>query len=329
MRCIEVGELMQRKLDLDLTELETMQLEAHLSTCESCKILFERLSLLSSHLEQLPRVTPSFSIVDSILPQLAEIDKQHEQAAALYNNEVSESVSPLKSKTLLNRLNKKSIVAATSSLVAAAAILLTIGLNNAEKLSQSTANNQADMTAFIVEERASVETTMRSGDMRKDVSVIDQSGEEKLDAFANTSEPTSSMAVDHFKSTQEADKDFGAATSSGFQYEGAVESGGSVAEAPVSNRNDVVDSSSVLGHSFGFMSEEDFTRSPDERFYLQFDEHTIIIHDFNTKKTIKTIEVPIEGDINFIGWHENAIEFYVEVIDKHQRTHPLTFSVGQ
>src|SRR5690606_8679030 len=68
--------------------------------------------------------------------------------------------------------------------------------------------------------------------------------------------------------------------------------------------------------------------SPDERFYLQLDNHIITVHDMNSAETIKTFAVPIEGEINFIGWHEQGIEFYIEVVDESQRSHNITFALG-
>ncbi|CAM4000970.1 zf-HC2 domain-containing protein [Cohnella lubricantis] len=74
MNCEEVMELMQRSLDGDLDKAETSRMKEHIQTCPDCAAMFERLTLLSDNLAQLPRVVPSFSIVDSILPQLEMIE---------------------------------------------------------------------------------------------------------------------------------------------------------------------------------------------------------------------------------------------------------------
>lgn len=74
MKCEEVMELMQRSLDGDLDSGETSRMMEHIQACPECAAMFERLTRLSANLAQLPRVTPSFSIVDSILPQLEKIE---------------------------------------------------------------------------------------------------------------------------------------------------------------------------------------------------------------------------------------------------------------
>lgn len=72
MNCQEVMDYMQRQLDGDLDERETEILMNHTRHCSDCAAMFERLKLLNSGLESLPKVVPSFSLVDAILPRLAE-----------------------------------------------------------------------------------------------------------------------------------------------------------------------------------------------------------------------------------------------------------------
>ncbi|MBB6729759.1 anti-sigma factor family protein [Cohnella zeiphila] len=74
MNCQEVMELMQRSLDGDLDAAETSLMTEHIRSCPDCAAMLERLTRLSNGLAQLPRVVPSFSIVDSILPQLEQIE---------------------------------------------------------------------------------------------------------------------------------------------------------------------------------------------------------------------------------------------------------------
>ncbi|MDF9843319.1 MULTISPECIES: zf-HC2 domain-containing protein [unclassified Paenibacillus] len=74
MKCTEVTEWMHRYLDHDLSPEETVEMYRHIDNCPSCAEVFDRLTLLSEQLEQLPDVKPPFSLVDSILPQLEQID---------------------------------------------------------------------------------------------------------------------------------------------------------------------------------------------------------------------------------------------------------------
>jgi hypothetical protein len=74
MNCQEVMELMQRQLDDDLDESEKEVLMSHTRQCPDCAAMFERLQLLSAELTSLPKVIPSYSLVDAIMPQLERIE---------------------------------------------------------------------------------------------------------------------------------------------------------------------------------------------------------------------------------------------------------------
>ena len=76
MKCEEVMETMQRYLDEDLDPKEVAAMREHMKHCASCAEMFERLNRLSEELVNLPKVEPPYSIVDSILPKLQEIDRQ-------------------------------------------------------------------------------------------------------------------------------------------------------------------------------------------------------------------------------------------------------------
>ncbi|MGM1020972.1 MAG: zf-HC2 domain-containing protein [Bacillota bacterium] len=85
MKCgEEVMDWMQRYVDHELGEEETSQLMNHIATCPDCAEKFHILQTLSRELEELPAVSPSFSLVDSIMPQLDAIDRaREEQGSAL------------------------------------------------------------------------------------------------------------------------------------------------------------------------------------------------------------------------------------------------------
>lgn len=85
MKCEEeVVDWMQRYVDHELGEEETSQLMNHIATCPDCAEKFHILQTLSRELEELPAVSPAFSLVDSIMPQLDAIDRaREEQGSAL------------------------------------------------------------------------------------------------------------------------------------------------------------------------------------------------------------------------------------------------------
>ncbi|WP_424766731.1 zf-HC2 domain-containing protein [Paenibacillus sp. sgz302251] len=82
MNCQEVIELMQRQLDDDLDPSEMEVLMNHTRHCPDCASMFERLKLLSAELTALPKVTPSYSLVDAIMPKLERIELFGDQEAA-------------------------------------------------------------------------------------------------------------------------------------------------------------------------------------------------------------------------------------------------------
>ncbi|MNW25211.1 hypothetical protein D3C74_19490 [compost metagenome] len=84
MKCDDVMDWMQRYVDHDLGEDETVQMLKHIAECDDCAEKFEILRALSQELEQLPAVTPKFSLVDAIMPQLDAIDEaRKEQSSTL------------------------------------------------------------------------------------------------------------------------------------------------------------------------------------------------------------------------------------------------------
>lgn len=81
MNCQGVMELIQRYLDRDLDGEEEEMLFHHAKQCPDCAGMLERLQRLSGELEQLPKVTPPYSLVDAIMPKLDEIDQMQASAA--------------------------------------------------------------------------------------------------------------------------------------------------------------------------------------------------------------------------------------------------------
>jgi len=95
MNCQEGMENMQRQLDGDLDDHESEALMSHMRHCQQCAAMFERLQLLSADLENLPKVMPPFSLVDAIMPRIAELPNANLANAA----ESSESSSSFPSRT--------------------------------------------------------------------------------------------------------------------------------------------------------------------------------------------------------------------------------------
>nr|WP_145404140.1 anti-sigma factor [Paenibacillus xylanexedens] len=82
MKCEEVVEWMHRYLDHDLGEAETTQMLQHVAKCPECAENFSMLRALSRELEDLPKVSPRFSLVDAIMPQLDAIDEARKEQSS-------------------------------------------------------------------------------------------------------------------------------------------------------------------------------------------------------------------------------------------------------
>ncbi|MFC0333642.1 anti-sigma factor family protein [Paenibacillus sepulcri] len=89
-------EYMQRELDGDLDDRETEILMTHTRHCPECTAVFEKLKLLSAGLDNLPKVTPSYSLVDAIMPRLLELQtaQSAELAADPSQEEEQEALAP-------------------------------------------------------------------------------------------------------------------------------------------------------------------------------------------------------------------------------------------
>lgn len=126
MKCQEVTEWMQRYMDHDLNETETSLLMDHLSKCEHCPPVFERLELLSQELTQLPLVEPPYSIVDRIIPQLNDIERLDSPIQSV--NSDHEDKEPTAGSRIIPLLKSRAFKTYTG-IVAAAIILFAIFSN--------------------------------------------------------------------------------------------------------------------------------------------------------------------------------------------------------
>ncbi|QQE73117.1 hypothetical protein KDJ56_14420 [Brevibacillus composti] len=89
----EIWEYMQRDLDGDLSPDEKSQLHELLLKEPGLQLMYNRMKHVSQQLDQLPPVTPPFSIVDSILPQL-EAEKARPAAAISGRHEELPKLEP-------------------------------------------------------------------------------------------------------------------------------------------------------------------------------------------------------------------------------------------
>lgn len=167
MKCAEVMEWMHRYLDHDLSQEEMIEMFRHIDNCPSCADVYDRLSTLSRQLEQLPDVKPPFSLVDSIMPRLDELDRGVQEPVMTGTDE--SNVVPLSRKSSHGKISKGSSLAARTGIgaVAAAIILLIAIFNMPESMPAADVdqalNQSADTSSSLQKSIASTEPSQEAG----------------------------------------------------------------------------------------------------------------------------------------------------------------------
>ena len=145
MNCPEVMELMNRYLDADLNEMESAHLMGHLKQCSDCSEMFERLRHLSAELENMPKVMPKYSLVDAIMPQLDQIDREREHQ--MMPEKSPQKVVPMKPR-FWERISFRSIGGVVAAGIIVGLFMVTYKPDTAQ---------QADMELMSSQESAAVD----------------------------------------------------------------------------------------------------------------------------------------------------------------------------
>ncbi|MCR8965128.1 hypothetical protein O0550_18305 [Brevibacillus halotolerans] len=122
----DIHEWMQRDLDDDLSEEEKRILQAKLAENPEYMLQYERLKKVSDGLTNLPRVTPPFSIVDALLPQLEQSRETPEPAAVTQTELPRLELKQTEDKSVGKKRRLPLWMAKVGSGVAAACLLLGI-----------------------------------------------------------------------------------------------------------------------------------------------------------------------------------------------------------
>ncbi len=235
MTCQEVMIDMQRQLDDDLDAFESEALSAHLAQCSDCRAMFERLQSLSAELENLPKVTPQYSLVDAILPQLEQIDLREANERAAASAPVAAPLDGMRQEPARRRrLRDRFSLRALSGVIAAGVV---VGLFLVTYDPQSAGDMNDAGTAMESEADSSANMLMMDTAASNDASPEDSTALRKMDA---------NSAAD---ANAEAEFDAGSA----------------VREAPAAGdaaKDDLVHMNNATDQSGGAMSSEPVPASP-------------------------------------------------------------------
>jgi hypothetical protein len=157
MGCPEMmEEWMNLYVDHALEDEEEKLLLQHVQSCPDCAEKFTLLKELSARLEQLPMATPSFDLVDAIMPQLQAIEQRR-------NEEASTVIPMIRNK--VNHTSKRSRIFRTGVLgTAVAAVIFGLFVYNHENNNMKDADGQIEQQVAFVEKNSSLNSNSQNSE---------------------------------------------------------------------------------------------------------------------------------------------------------------------
>ena len=307
MNCQEVMELMQRYIDGDLDQRETSLMMEHTEQCPDCAAMLVRLKKLSSELEQLPRVVPKFSIVDSILPELERLHAAGAAGGAGLAGDAPDPSAMEPEKTVApvarERSNRTSRLPfrKISGVVAAGIVVGLLLFSQPDKwlLGGSRSSNDAAVSQSPAADRmqnsAALKREMASKSASDDLNLQDQSGTGSQ--FSITEEPVPAVGA-------------GEAESGEMQKDGTE-----AAPAPAEE-----DMRSLGGDALSFMAESavpaESAVSPDGKWTATLVEGTGVFRVYdNSDGSIAYTSAAKAGRIGLLQWNAESTLLYFTVRD--------------
>ncbi|MEV5028663.1 hypothetical protein MRBLPE1_004290 [Paenibacillus sp. LPE1-1-1.1] len=313
---------MQRQLDDDLDNNEIEVLMSHTRQCPDCAAMFERLQLLSAELTSLPKVMPSYSLVDAIMPQLERIELFNQQdavqPAGLQETVETEEAAPRRVKRERRWPSMRVMSGVIAAGIVAGLFLVTYKPGAmpdfaAIKFAADTSNNAAADSASEVPESASLRTLSKD-----DGSGSSEVRTETMETQDNDEETTTKEPAETMKNSISSTSDPGTSSAGG----GSSDSG-SVAEsesADVQDKDLAVDGGTNSSQGFAGdsvdekygIASESAVISPDGKYGAAAD-------DFKVKVAAQTdqslvFESPRKnGELLNLIWSEDSSKLTYEV----------------
>ncbi|RJX38248.1 hypothetical protein D3P09_19495 [Paenibacillus pinisoli] len=302
MNCQEVMELMQRQLDDDLSDAELEVLMNHTRQCPDCAAMFERMKQLSAELTALPKVTPSYSLVDAIMPELERLDRLAESTATAAEAAIVASGSAAAPPRRMPRKRRWTTWSAIGSVVAAGIVAGLFILNDpgaiinndAAKLSYSVADLPQDSNGQAAEMRMNADTV--SGQSEIELKAHEKEDSQGFAAGGNNPEAGGDVSV---RSTGNSSTEKGIATNPTGVVDQYESFGG---ESDLHNEGQP-DMGIAVANAFP---------SPDGQYVALLDQHAITIVSAEDKKTVMQTSRK-NGQHTAIAWSEDGSQLTYEV----------------
>jgi hypothetical protein len=340
----EVSEFMQRFLDDDLNENELEALMEHIRQSPASAAVFERLQRLDSELEQLPKVIPPMSIVDSILPrlELAGLVDHPPVIGTVSTNVLPDRVVPMERRA--NRVNYRLLGG-----VVAAGIVLTLFFTNFspqmtfQSADEDTTSKMSLDTMMAPESNAKI--PKKDAAMKSDSAEPKQqrgTTEEKTDAAeristtpaADTAPPKSDLNAPMYKDAAEAPSpwvDKGKASRTG-ALDAGVAPDAPEDKAPSDSEPPVKATEEPLRNQIMATETEPLpsVASPNEQLTgtvtaVAEGGQQIIIYDLGGNQVYESDVY--QGLLNELTWSPDSTQLHFEVIVENESTVHMTIHV--
>lgn len=190
MTCQEAVEWMQRNLDHDLDDSERETMMAHMSRCRDCTEMYARLQQLSLELANLPKVMPPFSLVDSIMPRLEEIDRiRIQDTTEGLTSAASHNIPAAQAGKGWQRRWKRTFPLGAVGGVIAAGVVLTLFMTNETGLMKRSYDETGLMSMEIADR------TAKSAPASQGAGKSDDKSSETMKSAGSTDRPTKSNEI--------------------------------------------------------------------------------------------------------------------------------------
>lgn len=332
MNCQEGMEYMQRQLDGDLDERESEALISHTRHCQQCAAMFERLQLLSAGLENLPKVTPPYSLVDAIMPRLAELPAAEAVHAPVGERTQKQAQRVVPVKRWTDRFSMRAFGGILAAGVVVGLFLVTYQPDGAAKNDASLFDASSANMAMDSGESSSTESAKSLSDDSEQKAVeevttssankSDEEPEEQTDgpqsrSIAGSGNSNDNGSADSSKGKsdtyyagekQEKDPEADAEPSQGKgnspNYNFNITKDPSQESASAGNNGNVVDQTDVI-HKQGILGEtkspQDESLSPDENYKAVVVQNELHVYHVADNKLL-FISEPVSGGFGAIEW---------------------------